>query len=77
MDMVKSPGETDQNMFPMDRPYKFLYSVNALSECLRQEALEVCGLMFCRTINLLTMIFNSQLRANQWCLIVFNLWLLP
>ncbi|KAL4777550.1 hypothetical protein BDW60DRAFT_202441 [Aspergillus nidulans var. acristatus] len=40
MDMVKSPGETDQNMFPMDRPYKFLYSVNALSECLRQEALE-------------------------------------
>ncbi|KAL4978597.1 hypothetical protein BDW66DRAFT_16203 [Aspergillus desertorum] len=40
MDMVKSTDETAENMFPMNRPYSFLYSVNALSECLRQEALE-------------------------------------
>ncbi|KAL5003429.1 hypothetical protein BDV10DRAFT_154983 [Aspergillus recurvatus] len=40
MNMVKSTDETDGNMFPVDRPYNFLYSVNALSECLRQEALE-------------------------------------
>ncbi|KAL6232934.1 hypothetical protein BDW75DRAFT_216372 [Aspergillus navahoensis] len=40
MDMVKSTEETAENMFPVDRPYNCLYSVNALSECLRQEALE-------------------------------------
>ncbi|KAL4986994.1 hypothetical protein BDW68DRAFT_162080 [Aspergillus falconensis] len=40
MNMVKSADETNENMFPVDKPYNFLYSVNALSECLRQEALE-------------------------------------
>lgn len=28
-------------MFPIEKPYSFLYSVNALSACLREEVLEV------------------------------------
>ncbi|KAL3477353.1 hypothetical protein BJX99DRAFT_226442 [Aspergillus californicus] len=40
MKLVKSTDKTDEDMFPMDRPYNFLYSVLALSECLREEALE-------------------------------------
>lgn len=40
MNLVKSTDQTDENMFPMAKPFKFLYSVNALSECLRQEAVE-------------------------------------
>ncbi|KAI9374010.1 hypothetical protein BJX61DRAFT_541164 [Aspergillus egyptiacus] len=40
MDLVKSVDRDDANMFQMNRPYNFLYSVNALSECLREEALE-------------------------------------
>ncbi|KAL4923242.1 putative ubiquitin C-terminal hydrolase [Aspergillus undulatus] len=38
--LVKSTDKTAEDMFPMAKPYKFLYSVNALSDCLRQEALE-------------------------------------
>ncbi|KAL4938191.1 hypothetical protein BDV06DRAFT_201525 [Aspergillus oleicola] len=38
--LVKSTDKTDEDMFPMAKPYNFLYSVNALSDCLRQEALE-------------------------------------
>ncbi|KAL2832877.1 hypothetical protein BDW59DRAFT_138793 [Aspergillus cavernicola] len=40
LNLVKSTNETDESMFPMTRPFNFLYSVNALSECLREEALE-------------------------------------
>ncbi|KAL4807372.1 hypothetical protein BDV18DRAFT_116297 [Aspergillus unguis] len=40
MNLVKSTDETDESMFPMAKPYVLLYSVYALSECLRQEALE-------------------------------------
>ncbi|RDW90490.1 putative ubiquitin C-terminal hydrolase [Aspergillus mulundensis] len=40
MDLVKSADANDDNMFPMAKPYNLLYSVHALSECLRQEALE-------------------------------------
>ncbi|KAL4879060.1 hypothetical protein BJY04DRAFT_220654 [Aspergillus karnatakaensis] len=40
IDFVKSNDETDETIFPMAKPYSFLYSVNALSECLREEASE-------------------------------------
>ncbi|RAL15100.1 putative ubiquitin C-terminal hydrolase [Aspergillus homomorphus CBS 101889] len=38
--LVKSTESTEDDMFPMDKPYNFLYSVHALSVCLREEALE-------------------------------------
>ncbi|KAL4783116.1 hypothetical protein BJX76DRAFT_270130 [Aspergillus varians] len=40
VNLVKSTEKTDGDMFPMAKPYTLLYSVNALSDCLRQEALE-------------------------------------
>lgn len=41
LDLVKSADKNERDMFPMDKPYSFLYSVNALSACLREEALKV------------------------------------
>jgi ubiquitin carboxyl-terminal hydrolase 34 len=41
LQLVKSADKSERDMFPMDKPYSFLYSVNALSACLREEALEV------------------------------------
>ncbi|KAE8348923.1 hypothetical protein BDV28DRAFT_73623 [Aspergillus coremiiformis] len=38
--LVRSTDKSEEDMFPMDKPYNFLYSVNALSICLREEALE-------------------------------------
>ncbi|KKK18163.1 hypothetical protein ARAM_004521 [Aspergillus rambellii] len=38
--LVKSIDKTEQDMFPLAKPYSFLYSVNALSKCLQEEALE-------------------------------------
>ncbi|KAE8149454.1 hypothetical protein BDV25DRAFT_156255 [Aspergillus avenaceus] len=40
LQLVKSTDKSEQDMFPMDKPYNFLYSINALSICLREEALE-------------------------------------
>lgn len=39
-DLVRSEDKSDQEMFPMEKPYKLLYSVNALTTCLREESLE-------------------------------------
>lgn len=39
-DLVKSEDKSDREMFPMEKPYKLLYSVNALTTCLREESLE-------------------------------------
>lgn len=36
--LVKSQDKTEQDMFPMEKPYIFLYSINALSEIFREEA---------------------------------------
>ncbi|XHG03146.1 hypothetical protein AWENTII_006465 [Aspergillus wentii] len=40
LQLVKSDDKTDQDIFPIEKPYSFLYSVNALSVCLRDQALE-------------------------------------
>ncbi|KAL4968635.1 putative ubiquitin C-terminal hydrolase [Aspergillus stella-maris] len=40
INLVKSTDITEEDMFPMAKPYNFLYSVNALSDCLRHEGLE-------------------------------------
>ncbi|KAF7594517.1 hypothetical protein BBP40_008964 [Aspergillus hancockii] len=40
LQLVRSTDTSEQDMFPMDKPYNFLYSVNALSICLREETLE-------------------------------------
>ncbi|PYH45847.1 putative ubiquitin C-terminal hydrolase [Aspergillus saccharolyticus JOP 1030-1] len=40
LQLVKSIDRTEDDMFPMDKPYYYLYSVHALSVCLREEALE-------------------------------------
>ncbi|KAL2872647.1 putative ubiquitin C-terminal hydrolase [Aspergillus lucknowensis] len=40
VNLVKSTDQTAEALFPMARPYSFLYSVNSLSECLREESLE-------------------------------------
>jgi ubiquitin carboxyl-terminal hydrolase 34 len=39
---VKDTAKTEEDIFPMRKPYKLLYSVQALSACLREESLEVC-----------------------------------
>lgn len=38
--LVKSQDKTEQDMFPMEKPYSFLYSIKALSELFREEALK-------------------------------------
>lgn len=73
MSLVKSPSETDETVFPMNKPYILLYSVHALSECLRQEALNVCP-----TTKLLRDFWNanyqfSQLQVKPSSLTVFRL----
>ncbi|PWY93275.1 ubiquitin C-terminal hydrolase [Aspergillus sclerotioniger CBS 115572] len=40
LQLVKSVDKTEDDMFPMDKPYSLLYSVNALSVTLREESLE-------------------------------------
>ncbi|KAL2848825.1 hypothetical protein BJY01DRAFT_211397 [Aspergillus pseudoustus] len=40
INLVKSTDETAETMFPMSKPYNLLYSLNALTDCLRAEALE-------------------------------------
>ncbi|KAL3457508.1 hypothetical protein BJX64DRAFT_268792 [Aspergillus heterothallicus] len=40
INLVKSTEQTAETMFPITKPYSLLYSVNALTDCLRVEALE-------------------------------------
>ncbi|RJE26267.1 hydrolase [Aspergillus sclerotialis] len=40
LQLVKSENKTEDEMFPMEKPYSFLYSVNALSACLAEESSE-------------------------------------
>lgn len=40
LSLVKSQEKTEQDMFPMEKPYSFLYSIKALSELFREEALK-------------------------------------
>ncbi|PLB47101.1 ubiquitin carboxyl-terminal hydrolase [Aspergillus steynii IBT 23096] len=40
LQLVKSTTNSEQEMFPMDKPYSFLYSINTLMICLREENLE-------------------------------------
>ncbi|KAL1880253.1 hypothetical protein Plec18167_003656 [Paecilomyces lecythidis] len=39
-DLVRSEENSAEEIFPMDKPYKLLYSVNALTTCLREESTE-------------------------------------
>lgn len=39
--LVKSSDNTEKEMFSMDKPYSFLYSINTLMICLREENIEV------------------------------------
>ncbi|KAE8554713.1 hypothetical protein EYB25_003254 [Talaromyces marneffei] len=39
-EMVKVESNTEDKLFPMEKPYKLLYSVKALSTCLREYLLE-------------------------------------
>lgn len=38
VELVKSQDKNEQDMFPMEKPYIFLYSTNTLSEIFREEA---------------------------------------
>ncbi|KAH8696007.1 putative ubiquitin hydrolase [Talaromyces proteolyticus] len=38
--LVRAETNGEEKLFPMEKPYKFLYSVKALSICLREESLE-------------------------------------
>ncbi|KAL2842484.1 hypothetical protein BJX68DRAFT_244747 [Aspergillus pseudodeflectus] len=40
INLVKSTNEPAETMLPMSKPYNLLYSLNALTDCLRAEALE-------------------------------------
>ncbi|KAL1967875.1 hypothetical protein VTN77DRAFT_2564 [Rasamsonia byssochlamydoides] len=40
LELVRSESNTEQEMFPMEKPYQLLYSVKALSTCLREASLE-------------------------------------
>ncbi|KAL1955095.1 hypothetical protein VTO42DRAFT_9029 [Malbranchea cinnamomea] len=39
-DFVRSPTTSMAEIFPLDKPYKLLYSINCLTTCLREESLE-------------------------------------
>lgn len=39
-DFVRSSEATESQMFPLEKPFKLLYSINALSVCVRDEMLE-------------------------------------
>ncbi|EED21875.1 ubiquitin C-terminal hydrolase, putative [Talaromyces stipitatus ATCC 10500] len=39
-ELVRTDSNTEDTLFPMEKPYKLLYSVKALSRCLREELLE-------------------------------------
>lgn len=39
-ELVRAEDNTEDDLFPMEKPYKLLYSVKALSTCLREELLE-------------------------------------
>ncbi|KAI9036388.1 putative ubiquitin C-terminal hydrolase [Aspergillus affinis] len=41
LQLVKSTSNTEDEMFPMDKPFNFLYSMHALMLCLREENVEV------------------------------------
>lgn len=41
LQLVKSQDKNEQDMLPMEKAYSFLYSLKALSVCLREEALKV------------------------------------
>jgi ubiquitin carboxyl-terminal hydrolase 34 len=41
INLVKSTEEPVETMLLMSKPYNLLYSVTALTDCLRAEALEV------------------------------------
>ncbi|KAJ5498532.1 hypothetical protein N7453_007583 [Penicillium expansum] len=41
VELVRSSNNTEKDMFPLQRPFKALYSLNTLSMCLREEAAEM------------------------------------
>ncbi|KAJ5502999.1 Peptidase C19 ubiquitin carboxyl-terminal hydrolase 2 [Penicillium fimorum] len=41
LELVRSNSNTDKDMFPLQRPFKALYSLNTLSMCLHEEAAEM------------------------------------
>ena len=50
-ELVKSESNTDGAPFSVHKPFNFLYSLNALSACIRQEALSVSALPTCSLMN--------------------------
>jgi ubiquitin carboxyl-terminal hydrolase 34 len=41
LELVRSKDSSEKDLFPLQRPYKALYSLNTLSLCLHEEAVEV------------------------------------
>lgn len=41
LELVRSNNSSEKDMFPLQRPFKALYSLNTLSMCLHEEAVEV------------------------------------
>ncbi|KAJ5964740.1 uncharacterized protein N7479_004616 [Penicillium vulpinum] len=41
LELVRSSNNTEKDMFPLQRPFKALYSLNTLSMCLHEEAAEM------------------------------------
>ncbi|CRL25236.1 Peptidase C19, ubiquitin carboxyl-terminal hydrolase 2 [Penicillium camemberti] len=41
LELVRSNSNTEKDMFPLQRPFKALYSLNTLSMCLHEEAAEM------------------------------------
>lgn len=61
-EMVKVESNTEDKLFPMEKPYKLLYSVKALSTCLREYLLEVrhWSHLFPLQLTTLTNIFQAE-----------------
>lgn len=46
LELVRSKSNSDKDMFPLQRPFKALYSLSTLSMCLHEQAVEVSLIIF-------------------------------
>lgn len=57
LELVRSNSSSEKDLFPLQRPFKALYSLNTLSMCLHEEAAEVS----------LIPLFSDGLHAKGCC----------
>ncbi|KAJ5770638.1 uncharacterized protein N7511_002689 [Penicillium nucicola] len=68
VNMVRSIDNTEKDMFPLQKPFKALYSLNTLSSCLHEEALETpprCDLVSHSIEVLVTLLTGDELLQSM------------